>query len=198
MLNQAQIALAATDAQERKAAFRQLIAAAQRSGRLGEQLLDMARLESWRSGDTGTAVDLSELVMLVLRDFESAAAAKQQQIVVQAQPCPVTGHVDGLGILIRNLVDNAVRYTPQGGRIVVECGCSADGAPSLRVSDSGPGVPAEARPRIFERFYRVPGTSVRGSGIGLSLVSRIARLHGAKIEIGDGLDGRGFGISIVW
>ena len=198
MLNQAQIALAATDMQERKTAFRQLIAAAQRSGRLGEQLLDMARLESWRSGDTGTSVDLSDLVMLVLRDFESAAAAKQQQLVVQAQPCPVTGHVDGLGILIRNLIDNAVRYTPQGGRIVVECAPGADGAPSLRVADSGPGVPQEDRPKIFERFYRVPGTSVRGSGIGLSLVSRIARLHGAKIEVGEGLDGRGFGISIVW
>jgi two-component system, OmpR family, sensor histidine kinase QseC len=196
LLNQAQIAMAARDPAEQHAALLRLQAVAERSGRLSEQLLDLARLESWRAGDSRTPVDLSELVMLVLRDFESAASAKRQQLVVQAQSCPITGHVDGLGILIRNLIDNAIRYTPEGGRIVVQCRPSPDGAPALSVADSGPGVPREDRPRIFERFYRVPGNSVRGSGIGLSLVSRIALLHGARIEVGDGLDGRGFGISV--
>jgi len=207
LLNHAQVAQAAREPAEQQAALRRLRAVAERSARLSEQLLDLARLEAVRPGELRTPVDLSELVMLVLRDFESAASAKRLQLVLQAEACPVDGHIDGLGILIRNLLDNAVRYTPDGGRIVVQCGPAGEGADLahgphrgpcavLRVADSGPGVPHEERSRIFDRFYRVPGNGAPGSGIGLSLVSRIVRFHGAHIEVGDGLDGRGLGITL--
>ena len=195
LLNHAQVALGAADSASQRSALLRLKAVAERGARLSEQLLDLARLDSWRPDDSRAPVDLVELVLLVLRDFESAASHKRQQVTLEAQPCPMRGHVDGLGILIRNLIDNAVRYTPEGGRIVVQCGLDDDtGAPWLRVADEGPGVPIDERERIFERFYRVPGNGSPGSGIGLSLVSRIARLHGASIVVGDGLQGRGLGI----
>ena len=200
LLNQAQMALAAPDASGQRSALLRLKAVAERSARLSEQMLDLARLEAWRPGEPRTSVDLSELVMLVLRDFEAAAGAKRLQLVLQAQPCPIDGHIDALGILIRNLIDNAVRYTPEGGRIVVQCESAGEGAqacvPLLRVADNGPGVPQDERSRIFDRFYRVAGNRAPGSGIGLSLVHRIVRFHGAHIEVGDGIDGRGFGITL--
>ena len=200
LLNQAQMALAAPDTSAQRSALLRLKAVAERSARLSEQMLNLARLEAWRPGEPRTPVDLSELVMLVLRDFEAAAASKRLQLVLQAQPCPIDGHIDALGILIRNLVDNAVRYTPDGGRIVVQCAPAGEGAqacvPLLRVADNGPGVPREERSRIFDRFYRVAGNGAPGSGIGVSLVHRIVRFHGAHIEVGDGIDGRGFGITL--
>ena len=200
LLNQAQMALAAPDTSAQRSALLRLKAVAERSARLSEQMLNLARLEAWRPGEPRTPVDLSELVMLVLRDFEAAAASKRLQLVLQAQPCPIDGHIDALGILIRNLIDNAVRYTPDGGRIVVQCAPAGEGAqacvPLLRVADNGPGVPREERSRIFDRFYRVAGNGAPGSGIGLSLVHRIVRFHGAHIEVGDGIDGRGFGITL--
>ena len=200
LLNQAQMALAAPDASAQRSALLRLKAVAERSARLSAQMLDLARLEAWRPGEQRTPVDLSELVMLVLRDFEATAASKRLQLVLQAQPCPIDGHIDALGILIRNLIDNAVRYTPEGGRIVVQCGSAGEGGqgcvPLLRVADNGPGVPPEERSRIFDRFYRVAGNGAPGSGIGLSLVHRIVRFHGARIEVGDGIDGRGFAITL--
>ena len=168
LLNQAQMALAAPDGAAQRAALLRLRAVAERSARLSEQMLDLARLEAWRSGEPRSQVDLSELVMLVMRDFEAVATAKRLQLVVRAEPCPIDGHIDALGILIRNLLDNAVRYTPDGGRIVVQCAPASDaqGMPLLRVADNGPGVPHEERSRIFDRFDRGAGNAAPGSGIG--------------------------------
>ncbi len=109
-----------------------------------------------------------------------------------------------MGILLRNLIDNALRYTPKGGRVRVSCGHEpAVGQEEthrvyLEVADDGPGVPLAERKAIFERFHRVAGTATRGSGIGLSLVAGIAQLHRATIETGDGLEGRGFAIRVVF
>jgi two-component system OmpR family sensor kinase len=117
------------------------------------------------------------------------------RIVLDLAPCEIVGDVDMLGIAMRNLIDNAVRYAGDAGRIEVRC-ASEGGQVSLRVADDGPGVPPDERSRVFDRFYRLPGAPGRGSGVGLSLVARIAEVHRARVEAGAGLDGRGFGVTL--
>lgn len=196
LLAHAQLAASADKPQEAKASLLKLIAGVERSTRLSEQLLDLARIDASQPRQ-GEPVELYETIELIARDFEVVAQQKQQRIVLDVEPCVISGHVDALGILLRNLIDNALRYTPPGGRCVVSCRCGPEGsrqAVRLMVADNGPGVPPQEHERIFDRFYRVPGVGGRGSGIGLSLVSRIAQLHGTCVQVGEGLDGRGLAV----
>ena len=197
LTTQAELARGEADPGAKDAALDKLLQVARRATRLSEQLLDQARLDALERAPTADA-DLSALVVMVVRDHESVARARRQRVRLDVQPCCVTGDVDALGMLVSNLVDNALRYTPEQGQIDVSCGPRADGGAMLSVSDNGPGVPEADRERIFDRFYRAPGNGTRGSGIGLSLVAQIARLHGARIECGTGLEGRGFRIDIVF
>jgi signal transduction histidine kinase len=199
-----QVALKADTAAEKNEALVKLLAVIERSGRLSEQLLDLARLDAGKRAGDRVTVDLCELIPVVVRDFESQAGQKRQTIAVETSPCSIVGDIDELGILLRNLVDNALRYTQEEGRVAITCGCvERDGKQHcfLSVADNGPGVPEEAQRHIFDRFYRVPGNGGRGSGIGLSLVARIAEIHGAKIELKEGLvsrEGWGLGVTILF
>lgn len=200
LLGHAQLALRTADPQEARTAIERLAEGVQRSARLSEQLLDLARIESTTSQHL-QEVALFEPVEWVVRDFETTAAERRIRVAMHLEPCLVRGNVDALGILVRNLVDNALRYTPHGGRCEVRCHTvRRDGRvlACLSVADDGPGVPESERPRIFDRFYRVPGTTARGSGIGLSLVARVARLHEATLELGDGLGGAGLRVSVLF
>jgi len=197
LLTHAQVALRSRSLEEAQAPLQQLVKGVERSARLSQQLLDSARLDADRTINERVPVELADLVAMLTREFEAIAAAKQQSIVLDTCPSPIEGDVDELGILIGNLIDNALRYTPPGGRVAVRCQRANDGV-RLQVQDNGPGVVEEDRPRIFDRFYRVAGSNERGSGIGLSLVARIAQSHRARVEIGEGLDGRGFGITVVF
>jgi signal transduction histidine kinase len=197
---QAQVVLHAGDPEERNLAVRRLAAGVERSARLSEQLLDLARLDAAKYAPERTELDLSELVVLVVRDFENFARQRRQSIALEIELTQIRANVDEIGILLRNLLDNALRYSGEGGRVAVSCRHAlrngAIGA-NLSISDDGPGVPPAERARIFDRFYRVAGSGASGSGIGLSLVARIAATHGATIEVGYGLGGHGFGVN-VW
>ncbi|KAF1707076.1 ATP-binding protein [Pseudoxanthomonas sacheonensis] len=197
----ADVALRATTIEEKDAALRRLSSGVQRSARLSEQLLDLARLDAGASTEGFGQVDLSELVVLVVRDFEALARDRGQHISLQTEPGAILGDIDQLGILLRNVIDNAVCYAGEGGQIAVSCrpGRSNDiRGMRLEVADDGPGVAEEDRARIFDRFYRAPRSTGRGSGIGLSLVAQIAQSHGASVEVGTGLKGRGFAISVFF
>lgn len=196
-----QVALRAGTVQEKDAALTKLLAVVERSARLSEQLLDLAQLETGARAGNHKPIDLCGLIPVVIQDFETTAQQRRQVISVNTEPCLIKGDVDELGILVRNLVDNALRYSRDEGRIAVTCGqLERDGIRHgfLKVADNGPGVPEHARQHIFDRFYRVPGNGSRGSGIGLSLVARIVEFHGARIEVGEGLEGRGLGVTIVF
>jgi two-component system sensor histidine kinase TctE len=101
----------------------------------------------------------------------------------------IDGDAARLTELINNLLDNAIRYSPNGGRVTMRV--SADGAPRLAVSDDGPKIPVEERQRVFERFHRLLGTHTEGSGLGLAIVREIAELHGAEVSLEDDADGVG-------
>jgi signal transduction histidine kinase len=102
---------------------------------------------------------------------------------------------------VRNLLDNALRYTLTGGRVRIRCGyCPGERSHALlEIADDGPGVPVAEQSTIFERFHRATGSNgIRGSGIGLSLVARIARMHGAEIETGSGFGTRGLCVRLLF
>lgn len=195
LLTHTELALGATDPQESRAALARLAQGIQRSARLTEQLLDLARLDAGRPLGSERRVRLYEVIEVVVHDFELTAAQRRQRIVLELEACEVVGDVDMLGILLRNLVDNALRYGDEGGRVRLACE-SRGNEVMLSVADDGPGVPREEHARVFDRFYRVAGRGGRGSGVGLSLVARIAELYGARIATGDGLDGRGFSVAL--
>lgn len=109
------------------------------------------------------------------------------------------GDLDDLGVLVRNLIDNAVRYSGEQGQVRVHCARRADGGVEMTVTDNGPGVPVDERERIFERFFRgSTGNGERGSGIGLSLVQRIARAHGATLAVEAGPGESGLCVRVVF
>ena len=95
------------------------------------------------------------------------------------------GEPDALRMLIRNLVDNAVRYSPPGASVAVAVRVAPGAAPELVVQDQGPGIPVADRERAFDRFYRRQGSTEQGTGLGLAIVAAIARRHDARIELGD-------------
>jgi two-component system OmpR family sensor kinase len=170
---------------ERAAEFERLRAGLARATHLVEQLLTLARQEPDALERASTRVDLLEVARAVAREIGPLAGEKGVDLgVIGEQAVAVPGDAEGLRIMVRNLLDNAVRYTPSGGRVDVEV--TVDGeAPALRVRDTGPGIPREERERVFDRFYRPEGTRGTGSGLGLAIVRRVAERHGASISLAD-------------
>lgn len=199
---QLEVAVRATSTEEKNAALSKLQVAVQRSSRLSEQLLDLARLEAGARAPRRDLHDLDEIVRHVASEFEVTAHLHHRSIELAIEPCRIHCEMDEVGILVRNLLDNALRYTFTGGTVRIHCGyCGSDDArwAFIEVADDGPGVPAEEQSAIFERFHRATGSSaVRGSGIGLSLVARIASMHRARIETGSGIGNPGLAVRVLF
>jgi two-component system OmpR family sensor kinase len=116
----------------------------------------------------------------------------------RADEVRVPGHADALMILLRNLVDNAIKYTPSGGTVDIEVRREADGSAVLLVEDSGPGIPPDERERVFDRFYRIAGSEAAGSGLGLAIIKAIAERHGALLTLGQSARLGGLAASVVF
>jgi two-component system OmpR family sensor kinase len=181
---------------ERAAAMSTLSAGVQRAIRLVEQLLALARQEP-RADDRRAPVRLDDLAREIVAELVPLADAGHIDLGIEAaQPASVAGDADALRTLLRNLIDNAVRYTPAGGRVDVTV--EASPAARVTVSDTGPGIPPEERSRVFDRFYRRAGTEPPGSGLGLAIVKAIAEAHGATVALADGPGGPGGkGLSVI-
>jgi two-component system OmpR family sensor kinase len=182
---QAQSLDRADNPETRKVAVARLTAGIDRATRLVEQLLVLARQEASAAGGvTRQPVELAELARRTVAEMAGVAQAKGVDLgLQQADAGAVQGQPDALNILMRNLVDNAVKYTPHGGTVDIAVRAQA-GAVTLSVEDSGPGIPAEERERVFDRFYRIAGSDAQGSGLGLAIIKAIAERHGAKLELG--------------
>lgn len=181
---QAQLIERSPDSDARSAAVHELRRGIDRATRMVEQLLTLARNEPGAPTQTQTTVDLSEAVRLAVAETVGAAAAKSIKLELHAdEPLPVQGNADALRILARNLVDNAVRYTPPGGQVEVSV-TRVDGQPQLRVDDSGPGIAPTEHERVFERFYRGLSNTSDGTGLGLAIVRSVAQQHGFNVWLG--------------
>jgi two-component system sensor histidine kinase QseC len=223
---QAQVAQGAADAAERATALAATIAGCDRATRLVEQLLQLARLEADDRADAERApglpaeparADLNALAADGVRQLLPQAAARGQHIAWQphAGPLPVALSPALAAVLLRNLLDNALRYSPDGARVQVRVASPAhaesgagtraetggEGEPGgacLTVEDSGPGLPPESRARLGERFFRQLGTGQSGSGLGWSIVRRVARLHGLRVEVDHSPTLGGLRVRVIW
>jgi len=190
----------ATNEAEQADAMEKLSAGVQRAIRLVEQLLSLARQEP-RADVARRRLRFDDLARDVVAEMVPLADARKIDLGISAsQPAYVLGDPEALRTLVRNLVDNAVRYTPIGGRIDVSVqDADAPGTSHgavLRVVDTGPGIPPDERKRVFDRFYRTPGTSPPGSGLGMAIVKTIADAHGAAITLDTDPNTHGLSVTV--
>lgn len=164
-----------------------------------EQLLALHEVSIDIDDGVAEKINLREAVQDVIVEVYDQLTLKSQEIELMGTDCFIHGRLPSIAILLRNLIDNASKYTPEKGVIHVTVGSQSDQA-SLLVEDSGPGVPEEEYERVLDRFYRVGGdhntSNVRGSGLGLSIVSDIVRTHNANIVISKSLALGGLAIKI--
>jgi two-component system, OmpR family, sensor histidine kinase TctE len=192
ILLHAERAARAPDSPSEKDALRALHRSVERAARLSQQLLSLARTEPEATvAFELKPVDLVALARRVGEEWIPRALERDVDfgLLVPNERVLVSGDDRLLAEMLSNLIDNAFRYGNDGGHITV----IVEGGPSPRISvqDDGPGIPAAERERIFERFYRLPGSNGEGCGLGLAIVQEIARLHHSKVEIAADLDERG-------
>lgn len=196
---QAQVAAQSQDPAQRARALSKITDGVDRATHLVQQLLTLARADAAKAESIrAKEADLSRVARTILKEAVSMASKKAVKLELNnpLEPGPwVRGDPDSLSILMRNLVDNAIRYTPRDGRVRVSLGV-AGGDAWLAVEDTGPGIPEAERERMFERFHRRNQQAASGSGLGLSIVERIAQLHGATVRLAAGEQGRGLRVEV--
>jgi signal transduction histidine kinase len=193
---QAQVARRAASDAARNEALEAIVAGSERAARLIEQMLTLARLESGQGEGALQRAELRELARAVIAEAAPRALQKSLDIALEdGPPVELACHAPLLAVLVRNLVDNAVRYTPAGGRVRVTVAGDARAA-RLEVTDDGPGVPAQELGRLGERFHRLAAADESGSGLGLSIVLRIAELHRGRVRFAAGPRGAGLAVRV--
>jgi two-component system OmpR family sensor kinase/two-component system sensor histidine kinase QseC len=171
--------------EDRARATGALAAGIERAARLVEQLLALARSEPGAAAAPMLRLDLAELVREALADAAPLALARGSQLELQAAQAQfIEGDRAALVALVRNLADNALRYAPPGARVELRV-AAMDGGVLLQVDDSGPGIPAAERERVFDRFYRRDQRDEPGTGLGLAIVRSVAQRHGASVGLSD-------------
>jgi two-component system sensor histidine kinase QseC len=193
---QAQVAQLTADSADRQHALDQIVAGTDRATRVVDQLLRLARLDPLAQLPTSSEIDLAALARRVLA--ATPVPEKRPGLLLQARgkPLAVSGDAELLEIVLRNLLDNALRHTPEAARITVFVRRENDEL-ALGVADDGPGVAADELPRLAERFHRGSEAGSDGSGLGLAIAQRIAELHGARFEA-ENLAAGGFEARLRW
>jgi len=196
---QAQVALGAVaDDAQRNRALNYTLAGCDRATHLVEQLLTLSRLESSANAAPSGVVDVSAVAQRVAADLALAALGRSQDLQLDAAPHAMIQADDMLtSVLVRNLLDNALRYSPDGARVALSIKVEA-GQVTLQVEDSGPGLADADLARLGERFYRVLGTEQTGSGLGWSIVQRIAKVYGARVNVSRSAALGGLCVSVRW
>lgn len=182
------------DPQSRQKALMQMQTGIDRATRLVDQLLTLSRLDSLNNLQDVADISLEELLQSAVMDIYHPAqqAHIDVRLQINAHDVKRTGQPLLLSLMVRNLLDNAIRYSPQGSVVDVTLNTHC-----FNVKDNGPGVAPEVLLHIGERFYRPPGQNATGSGLGLSIVRRIATLHGMSVSFANAAEG-GFEAKISW
>lgn len=183
---QIQLAERAGDEEERRLAFADLKGGLERATHLVHQLLTLARQDPSATEQVHEPVDLAALARCIVTDFAPLAHDMQIDLGVKGESeAYIEGNQEALRIMLNNLVDNAIRYTPAGGLVDISVQVTAN-CVSIMVEDSGAGIPQQELGRVLDRFYRVPGTPSKGSGLGLAIVKQIAEAHKAQLSLRNG------------
>ncbi|HVL75701.1 MAG TPA: sensor histidine kinase N-terminal domain-containing protein [Noviherbaspirillum sp.] len=189
MRTQAELALRESDPVEVRRSLVQLAKSSETAARMVNQLLALARAENASPATKPFhPLELRELARAVVQDWVQTSFAQRIDLGYEQPDHPVTivGNPVMLREMLSNLIDNALHYTPSGGSVTVRIGIDAlERKVILEVEDTGPGIPAAERSRVFERFYRILGSNVDGSGLGLAIVREIVQQHGATVQIHD-------------
>ncbi len=194
---QAQVARAAVSEAERSHALDSVILGCDRAAHLIDQLLTLARIDSL-SPEASAPCHLEAIAAAVIASMAPTALERDVRLeLTAADQTMVRGNPVLLQILVRNLIDNAVRHTRHGTTVRIDIE-HAHGKTLLSVSDNGPGIPLPELERVMERFYRPAGTSASGSGLGLSIVKRIAEIHAASLQLAPGKDGVGLNVIVTF
>ncbi len=194
---QADMALRAQDAEEVRRCLQQITRSSVRATHTVNQLLSLARAETTGRALPSEPVDLGDLATEVIADSFPLAQDKRIDLGYEGpdripEACLLDGNPTLLQELVRNLVDNAIHYTPAGGVVTVRVRLDGEsGAQQLEVEDDGPGIPESERELVFQPFYRVLGSNVDGSGLGLAIVSEVAQQYRATVELADAHPGQG-------
>ncbi len=188
-----------TDPSEHSRAMAQVQRGVDRSIRLVAQMLTLARLGPQQALPGVGLVNLGDMAQNVCADLAPLALQRDQTLELRAQPdvASLPGNPDLLSMLLSNLVDNAIRYTPRGGHIQIAVRHDAAGL-QMAVCDDGPGIELTQRERVFNRFYRLADQSQPGTGLGLAICRSIAELHRAKISLSEGINGCGLMVSVTF
>ncbi len=195
---QAELALRATNPQEQRRALEQLHHAASRSAHLITQLLTLARTEaSSEQVHQMAPTDLVTILRDVLMTLYPKASATRLELTFDAPEAPVEvlGNALMLGELFKNLIDNAITYTPENGQVWVRL-ITTPAEVRIHIDDTGPGIPPEWRERVFEPFVRLPEACCDGSGLGLAIAREIAQRHRAQLVIGVPDSGQGTRVTV--
>ena len=194
---QAHVLRCATDEAEKAAATDELNAGVARAASLIQKLLLTARFSVEDFVPRYEFTDLTSFVQDRIATFSALAAQKRIEMALEApHACHVNIDRESFGCAIDNVLDNAIRYTPDAGTILIEI-APIDGQVELRIADNGLGVPVELHERVFERFFRVAGTEQEGSGLGLAIAKQVMTLHGGKVSLSGGLDLRGLAVCLT-
>ena len=195
---QAQVALRSANMQERQSHLKQVIAGVDRCTHIIQQLLTLCRMgDESITLENPTDIELEKLAAEVISQIAPSAIDKSIDIelITKGKSFTLIGNATGLYALIRNLVDNAVRYTPEGGQVKITL-LEKNHYISIKVIDNGPGIPAELRSRVFERFFRILGNKAQGSGLGLAIVLQISKLHHGNVTLGTPENGKGLEVEV--
>jgi len=192
---QAQVAQRTLDPHKSQQALQQILMGVDRATHLVSQLLTLARVDTTQTMEQ-TPVEIEPLLNQIIVDLMPQAMAKAIDLGLEVRVISSTiqGNHEALALLFRNLVDNAIRYTPINGQVTVWIETIQASLLTIRITDTGPGIPLKQRAHIFERFYRGNHQNIQGSGLGLSIAQRIAQLHQVKIQLLEGIQGKGLSI----
>ena len=191
MKTQAQVALRATDEQERNNALTQIIKGVDRASHLLQQMLTLARLHSSDEKLPTESVRLYKLAADIVAQLAPLALAKHIDLALEGdESATLEVNSVSLELLIRNLIGNAINYTPAHGDVQVNIQTSNDET-VLTVRDSGPGIDPELLERVFDRFFRIPGQQASGCGLGLTIARQSVELLNAELELKNRTDGPG-------
>lgn len=194
---QAQLLQKANEGEERDHALCQIRSGTIRASHLIHQLLTLARLEPEDWQRPFKTINLSQIIKSVVSEHVPFALSKEVDLgVVQADPASIVGDAESLRTMLGNLIDNAIRYSPTGGRVDVALKETGNQV-QIEIQDNGPGIPEDERLQVFERFYRRPSTKESGSGLGLAIVREIVQRHQGQIILEEGEDGRGLNVTVV-